>query len=63
MHSPSTGSAASVATRRHAAVDDDLGAGDEARLVGSEEQRRIGGIAAVAGFLDTKAKLEAIGPR
>src|SRR3979411_447969 len=38
----------SIAAHRHAAIDDDLGAGDEARLVGGEKKRRIGGIAPVA---------------
>src|SRR5262245_25231559 len=37
-----------IAARHHAAVDDDLGAGDEACLVGGEEQRRVGRVAAVA---------------
>src|SRR5262247_2195331 len=37
-----------IAARRHAAVDHDLGSGDETRLVGGEEQGRIGGVAAVA---------------
>ena len=37
-----------IAARHHAAVHDDLGAGDEARLVGGQEQRGIGGVAAVA---------------
>jgi hypothetical protein len=38
----------SVATRGHSAVDDDFRAGDEARLVGCQEQCRIGGVAPVA---------------
>ena len=38
----------SVAARGHAAIDHDLGAGDEARFVGREEQRRVRGVAAVA---------------
>src|SRR5437773_10414145 len=39
----------SVAAYRHAAIDDDFGAGDEARFVRGEEQRRVGSIAPVAG--------------
>src|SRR5690242_4437279 len=39
----------SIATHRHSAIDDDLGAGDEARLVGSEKEHRVGGVASVAG--------------
>src|SRR5438105_5994015 len=39
----------SITAYGHAAIDDDLGAGDEARLVGSEEQRRVRSVAPVAG--------------
>src|SRR5262249_45555375 len=38
----------SIASCRHAAVDQDLGAGDEARLVGGKIERRVGGVAAIA---------------
>src|SRR5665213_1599734 len=37
-----------VAAHAHTAIDDNLGARHEARFVGSEKQRRIGGVAAVA---------------
>src|SRR5207253_4546315 len=47
----------SVAAHAHAAVDDELGAGDEARLVGSEEERGGGGIAAVAHEAERDARL------
>src|ERR1700726_445142 len=42
------GGEVSIAADRHAAVDDDLGSGDEAGFVGGEEQRRVSGVAAVA---------------
>ena len=38
----------SIAADRHAAIDHDLGPGDEARFVGREKQRRMGGVAPVA---------------
>src|SRR5689334_13214523 len=38
-----------VAAYRHPAVDDDLGAGNEARLVGGEEEHRIRRVSPVAG--------------
>jgi hypothetical protein len=37
----------SIASRRHAAIDDDFGAGDEARFIGGEKQRGVRGVAAV----------------
>ena len=39
--------AASIAANRHAAVDHQLGAGDEPRFVGGQEKRRVGRIHAV----------------
>src|ERR1043166_1409305 len=45
-----------IAPRGHAAVDDDLGSRDEARLVGGEEQRRVGGVAAVPHEAERNAR-------
>src|SRR5437879_9842454 len=38
----------SIAPYGHPAVDDDLGSGDEARLVRGEKQRRVRGVAPIA---------------
>lgn len=38
----------SIATRRHAAIDDDFGAGNEFGFVGRQKQCGIGGVAPIA---------------
>src|SRR5665647_3282006 len=45
-----------VAAHRHAAIDHDLGAGDETGLVGGQEQSGIGGVAAVAHETERNAR-------
>src|SRR4051812_6443898 len=44
-----------ITTDSHAAIDDDLGAGDEARLVRRQEKHRVGGVASVAGKAERDA--------
>jgi len=41
-----------IAPDRHATIDDNFGRGDEARFIAGEEQRSVGGVAAVAGKSD-----------
>src|SRR5690348_17672168 len=48
-----------IAAHRHPAVDHELGAGDEARFIGSKEKHGVRGIAPVAG----EAERDALDPR
>src|ERR1700681_3080795 len=46
----------SIAADRHAAITHDFGAGDEARFVGGQKQRRMGGVASISHESERNAR-------